>query len=139
MFKNNFLRYILLFLLGGFSYCIIEILSRGYSHISMLIAGGLCFVLIGNLNRKRKDMSLVGQMFLSAFIITGIELVTGLIVNVWLELEVWDYSDLPYNFMGQICLLYTNVWFFLSVLGILLDDYTRYFLMGEEKPHYKIL
>ena len=139
MFKNNFLRYMLLFLLGGFSYCIIEILSRGYSHISMLIAGGLCFVLIGNLNRKRKDMSLVGQMFLSAFIITGIELVTGLIVNVWLELEVWDYSDLPYNFMGQICLLYTNVWFFLSVLGILLDDYTRYFLMGEEKPHYKIL
>ena len=139
MFKNNFLRYILLFLLGGFSYCIIEILSRGYSHISMLIAGGLCFVLIGNLNRKRKDMSLVSQMFLSTFIITGIELVTGLIVNVWLELEVWDYSDLPYNFMGQICLLYTNVWFFLSVLGILLDDYTRYFLMGEEKPHYKIL
>ena len=139
MFKNNFLRYMLLFLLGGFSYCIIEILSRGYSHISMLIAGGLCFVLIGNLNRKRKDMSLVGQMFLSAFIITGIELVTGLIVNVWLDLEVWDYSDLPYNFMGQICLLYTNVWFFLSVLGILLDDYTRYFLMGEEKPHYKIL
>lgn len=139
MFKNNFLRYMLLFLLGGFSYCIIEILSRGYSHISMLIAGGLCFVLIGNLNRKRKDMSLVSQMFLSTFIITGIELVTGLIVNVWLELEVWDYSDLPYNFMGQICLLYTNVWFFLSVLGILLDDYTRYFLMGEEKPHYKIL
>ena len=139
MFKNNFLRYILLFLLGGFSYCIIEILSRGYSHISMLIAGGLCFVLIGNLNRKRKDLSLVSQMFLSTFIITGIELVTGLIVNVWLELEVWDYSDLPYNFMGQICLLYTNVWFFLSVLGILLDDYTRYFLMGEEKPHYKIL
>lgn len=139
MFKNNFLRYMLLFLLGGFSYCIIEILSRGYSHISMLIAGGLCFVLIGNLNRKRKDLSLVSQMFLSTFIITGIELVTGLIVNVWLELEVWDYSDLPYNFMGQICLLYTNVWFFLSVLGILLDDYTRYFLMGEEKPHYKIL
>ena len=115
MFKNNFLRYMLLFLLGGFSYCIIEILSRGYSHISMLIAGGICFVLIGNLNRKRKDMSLVGQMFLSAFIITGIELVTGLIVNVWLDLEVWDYSDLPYNFMGQICLLYTNVWFILSV------------------------
>ena len=139
MFKNNFLRYMLLFLLGGFSYCIIEILSRGYSHISMLIAGGLCFVLIGNLNRKRKDLSLVSQMFLSTFIITGIELVTGLIVNVWLDLEVWDYSDLPYNFMGQICLLYTNVWFFLSVLGILLDDYTRYFLMGEEKPHYKIL
>ena len=139
MFKNNFLRYMLLFLLGGFSYCIIEFLSRGYSHISMLIAGCLCFVLIGNLNRKRKDLSLVSQMFLSTFIITGIELVTGLIVNVWLELEVWDYSDLPYNFMGQICLLYTNVWFFLSVLGILLDDYTRYFLMGEEKPHYKIL
>lgn len=139
MFKNIFLRYTLLFLLGGFSYCIIEILSRGYSHISMLFAGGLCFVLIGNLNRKRKDMSLVGQMFLSAFIITGIELVTGIIVNVWLDLEVWDYSDLPYNFMGQICLLYTNVWFFLSVFGILLDDYTRYFLMGEEKPHYKIL
>lgn len=139
MFKSVLLRYSLLFLLGGFSYCFIEILARGYSHISMLIAGGLCFVLIGNLNRKRKDMSLVGQMFLSTFIITGIELVTGLIVNVWLGLDVWNYSDMPYNFMGQICLLYSNIWFFLSIVGILLDDYTRYFLMGEEKPHYKFL
>ena len=138
MFKTSFLRYTLLFLFGGFLYCFFEVVARGRSHISMLLAGGLSFVLIGNLN-KRKDMSLVGQMFLGMIIITCIELVTGMIVNVWLGLEVWDYSNMPYNFKGQICLLFSNIWFWLSLVAIVLDDYMRYWLMGEDKPHYKML
>ena len=137
--KSKVARYVLLFLVGGFLYCTIEIIARGYSHISMLIAGGLAFVLIGRINSIRKDMSLIGQMFLSMIIITVIEFGMGLIVNVWLGLNVWDYSYRPYNFMGQICLLYMNLWFFLSAFAIILDDYIRYKIMGEEKPKYKIL
>ncbi|GAA4290745.1 membrane protein [Anaerocolumna aminovalerica] len=136
---NNTLKYILLFFIGGYAYCGIEILFRGFSHISMLIAGGLSFVLIGLLNENfNHKMALVSQMALSACIITAIEFLVGLVVNVWLDLKVWDYSNMPYNFMGQICLLYVNIWFFLSLASILLDDYLRYFLLGEEKPHYKI-
>lgn len=135
---NNFLKYTFLFLIGGFSYGGIEILFRGYSHISMFIAGGLCFILIGLLNEIFSwDMAVISQMVISALIITAIEFITGIIVNVWLKLGVWDYSDMPFNLLGQICLLYTNIWFFLSLLAILMDDYLRYYILKEEKPRYK--
>ncbi|MDF2587497.1 MAG: putative rane protein [Anaerocolumna sp.] len=136
---NNTLKYILLFFVGGYSYVGVETLFRGYSHISMLIAGGICFILIGLLNESfPTKISLVSQMVISAVIITVVEFIVGMIVNVWLGLNVWDYSDLPYNFLGQICLLFTNIWFLLSLLAILMDDYLKYFLLGDEKPHYKI-
>ncbi len=136
---NNTLKYILLFFIGGYAYCGLEILFRGFTHISMLVAGGICFVLIGLLNEAfPRKIALLSQMVISAVIITTVEFVVGLIVNVWLGLHVWDYSQLPYNVMGQICLLYVNIWFFLSLASILMDDYLRYFLLGEEKPYYKV-
>ena len=81
---------------------------------------------IGLLNESVKiKMSFVSQMVLSTFIITGLELITGLIVNVWLGWDIWDYSDLPYNFKGQICLLYSVLWFFASSVAIVMDDFLR--------------
>ena len=77
-------------------------------------------------------------MVISAGIITTVEFTVGIIVNVWLKLGVWDYSSKPYNLLGQVCLLYTNLWFLLSLFAILLDDYLRYFFMKEEKPKYKL-
>ena len=100
---NKWLKYVLLFLVGGFAYGGIEIMSRGYSHISMFVAGGICFILIGLINEtKSYEIALIKQMVISAAIITAVELVTGLVVNVWLGLKVWDYSNRPLNFMGQI-------------------------------------
>ncbi len=136
---NKTFKYILLFFVGGYSYCGVELLFRGYSHISMLIAGGICFILIGLIKEVfPRKISIVSQMVISTVIITAVELIAGLVVNVWLGLKIWDYSNLPYDFMGQICLLYTNIWFALSFAAILLDDYLKYFLLGEEKPSYKI-
>lgn len=136
---NRFLKYTLLFIAGGFAYGSIEILFRGYSHISMFIAGGICFILIGLLNEVYpRELSLISQMVISAGIVTVVEFVTGLIVNVWLGLNVWDYSEQPYNLMGQICLLFSVFWFLISPLAILFDDYLRYYLLKEEKPHYRI-
>jgi uncharacterized membrane protein len=126
-------------MIGGFSYGGIEILFRGYSHISMFIAGGICFILFGLLNEVYSwKIALISQMFISAGIITAVEFLVGLIVNVWLKLHVWDYSGMPYNLLGQVCLLYTNSWFFLSLAGILADDYLSYYILKEEKPRYKI-
>jgi uncharacterized membrane protein len=103
---NRTLKYILLFFIGGYSYCGVELLFRGFSHISMLIAGGICFILIGLLNDVFPHrISIISQMVISSLIITAVEFIVGMIVNVWLDLNVWDYSKLPYNFMGQICLL----------------------------------
>lgn len=136
---NRFLKYTLLFAAGGFAYGGLEIISRGFSHISMFIAGGICFILIGLLNEVYpQQMSFISQMVVSAVIITVVEFITGLIVNIWLKLNVWDYSNKPYNLMGQICLLNSTLWFIISPIAILADDYLRYCLLREERPHYKI-
>ena len=136
---NPFIRLIFRFLTGGFAYGGIEILTRGFSHISMFVAGGLCFVFIGLLNDfLGEKMSFLSLMFLSALIITAVEFVTGIIVNVWLKLDVWDYSYLPYNLKGQICLLFTNLWFLLSAPALLLDDWMRVKIMKRKPVRYRI-
>jgi uncharacterized membrane protein len=129
----------MLFLIGGAVYYGIEILWRGYSHISMFIVGGICFVLIGSINNHFPwHLGVVQQTLIAVVIITTLEFITGLIVNVWLGLGVWDYSDQPFNLMGQICLLYVILWIPLAVFAIFLDDWARYFLFKEERPHYTL-
>ena len=130
----------LLFLMGGMIYFAIEVAFKGDSHVSMFIVGGMAFLLIGGINNYfDHDMPLAWQMLCSAVIITFLELVSGLIVNVWLGLGVWDYSNIPLNFMGQICPRFFLIWYFLSLAGIFLDDFFRYRMFGEEKPHYVLL
>lgn len=121
-------------------YCGIELLWRGHTHWSMYLAGGLSFILIGILNEGYSwDMALISQMVLSALAVTTVEFFTGLIVNVWLGLGVWDYSHTPYNLCGQVCLRYTNLWVLLSLPAILLDDILRWLWFGEEAPRYKLV
>jgi uncharacterized membrane protein len=106
----------------------------------MAVLSGICFVIIGLLNELYTwDMPLISQMFISSIVVTLLEFITGLIVNIWLGWGVWDYSQMPYNYLGQICLLYINLWFILSLFAILLDDYIRYWIFREEKPRYKLL
>ena len=137
---RQILKALFLWLIGGITYYVVEILWRGYSHWSMMFLGGTCFIIIGLLNELYSwDMALTSQMFISALVITTLELITGLIVNIGWGWGVWDYSRMPYNFYGQICLLYTDLWFLLSLPAIIMDDSIRYRLLGEEKPHYKIL
>ena len=128
----------LLFLTGGALYILVELLYRGYSHYSMFVVGGLCFLLIGLLNDGLFNwkMALNSQMTLSALIITVLEFVAGAILNLGFGLNVWDYSDQPYNLYGQICLLYTCFWYLLSLPAILLDDLLRDKWFGEDRELY---
>ena len=115
--------YSIMFFTGGFLYCCIEIIARGYSHFSMLLAGGTCFLLVGLIEYLLGDSaSLLSQMILCGLMITFVELLFGLVVNRQMHLNVWDYSSQPYNFHGQICLLYSNLWFLLSCPVILFHD-----------------
>lgn len=129
-----------LFGIGGLLYYIIEILWRGYSHMSMFILGGICFLLIGIINEKFTfEIPLWKQQIIATIIITMLEFIFGFILNVILKLNIWDYSHLPFNIMGQICLYFSILWFLLSLVAIILDDYLRYWLFNEEKPHYKFI
>ena len=131
---------VILFLFGAISYVLIELLWRGYSHWSMFLLGGICFLLVGQINEYFTfEIPLAVQAVIGSFIITLFEFCTGCVVNLHLGLNVWDYYDMPYNILGQICLPYSILWVFLSIVCIIADDYIRYFFLGEEKPHYKIV
>lgn len=134
------MKLFLLFLMGGCIYGAIEIGCRGFTHYSMFITGGICFVLIGGLNNYiSREMPLLLQMLFSSLIVTALEFCCGCIVNLWLGLHVWDYSLLPLNVCGQICIPFTAVWFLLSFAGIFLDDFFRQHMFGEEKMRYVII
>lgn len=136
---QQFKKYSTLFMVGGISYCFIEVLWRGYSHLSMFFLAGLCFILIGNINEHFSwEMKLWKQQLIATIIITVLEFITGYIVNIKLGWNVWDYSNLRYNLLGQVCLLYSILWFFLSALAIILDDYLRYRWFDEEFKGYKL-
>lgn len=128
----------ILFILGGFLYYLIELFYRGHSAWQMVVVGGLCFVLIGLINEVFPwSMPLVLQIVIATLLITAVEFISGLILNIWLGLRIWDYSNLPYNLYGQVCLYFTLLWLVLSPVAIVLDDWLRYWMFGEEKPKYK--
>ncbi len=134
-----FLKYLFLFGVGGGAYVAIELIFRGKTHWTMAIVGGICFILCGLLNEIFSWQSAIWyQMLVCSLIITAVEFVSGVILNICLGLEIWDYSNVPFNVLGQICLPFTVLWFFLSAAAIILDDYLRYWFFGEEKPHYII-
>ena len=125
MNKNFVLKEFIIFIIFGLMYVTIELLYRGHTHYSMFIVGGICGVLIGLINDNTPDMPLLPQCVLGAVIITVIELLTGLFLNVYLGLNVWDYSNQPFNFMGQICPQFCIIWCILSILVIRIDDWLK--------------
>ncbi len=136
---SRVLRLTTLWLWGGFVYYVIEIVWRGFSHPSMFTLGGFCFLLLGGLNNWFSwDLGLVWQALIGAAAVTAAEFCAGLILNIWLGLGVWDYAALPLNVLGQVCLPLCGIWAGLSVVGILLDDYLRWKLFGEERPRYTV-
>lgn len=102
---------LLIFLIGASGYGIIEIVWRGYTHWTMLITGGICFLLIYNIFKILKDYPAFIKAVAGSLTITLIEFIAGMIINVKFGLGVWDYSELPFNIYGQICLPYTLLWF----------------------------
>ena len=102
------LRKMVLFTLGGLGYMGLELLWRGWSHSSMFLAGGTCFMLLGQLERVRPRLFWPLRAVLGSIVITSVELLTGLLVNR--SYAVWDYRHLPWNFYGQICLPFSALW-----------------------------
>lgn len=118
----SFCLHVLYGAIGGVIYYIIEVLFRGYSHWSMIILGGICFVLIGLLDEWQNHPPILRQMVQGAIIVTILEFVTGCIVNLWLDWNVWDYSNLPFNVLGQVCLFFTLAWFFITPIAVKLEN-----------------
>lgn len=133
------LKYIVLFITFSALYVWIEIMFRNRSDRSMLALSGVLGVILGLLNNVIPwSMTLVQQALIGGFlIVTPMEYIVGIIFNN--TYKIWDYRNMPLNIDGQICLPFTLIWCIISLGVIVLDDYLRYFIFGEEKPHYNII
>lgn len=133
-------EYMLLWTLGGTVYYGIEMVFRGYSHWSMFILGGCCllFLALQGIWTDWKE-PLWWQVINGTIFITAGEFITGLLVNKILHWNVWDYSDQPLQFWGQICVPFTILFSGLCVIGILLTGYLMHWLYGEKKPDFHVL
>ncbi len=110
----NFLKYLLLFCIGGLGYGLVEITFRGYTHWSMIITGGSAFLCLYIINKYFENTSIYKKALLGAFIITTLELTVGLVVNKTFNLGVWDYTNTPFNFLGIISLPFCICWYIIS-------------------------
>ena len=113
----------MIFSIGAVLYTVTEILWRGHSHWTMTITGGLCALLIHLTNRRMQGKRLVWRCLAGSGIITAMEFTVGCLVNLVLGWNVWDYSSMPFNIMGQVCLLYSIMWFFISIPAIALSTW----------------
>ena len=104
----KFWKNAVLFYLGGMGYVGLELLWRRRSHSSMFVLGGICFLALGKLDEAARKRPLPLRLAAGSGIITSLELLAGILVNR--RHEVWDYSSVPCNYLGQICLPYTLLW-----------------------------
>lgn len=112
----------MIFFIGGICYGLLEVVYRGHTHPSMVVAGGICFtviVLLDNMLRDRVNILLLA--LLGGVVITCVELVFGLIFNVWFKMGVWDYSSAPFNLYGQVCLPFSLLWVAVSLFAIIIN------------------
>lgn len=134
-----------LFLSCGLIYCMIEILYRGYSHWSMFVLAGLlgvfCVDPINNI--LSFDCDYIIQILVSTVLCTFAEGITGIIVNIWLGLNVWDYSNMRFGtfFFGQCNIVFCGAWaLIIGLFAIFYCDAYNYYIAKEEPcPYYKIL
>ena len=105
----------------------------------MFLVGGFCFLLLGTLPRLLPRVPLLMQSVLGACIVTATELVSGLLINDALKLNVWDYSGLPYNFMGQVCMSYFFLWILVSFGALELHRLLGWRLFGAPLRPQRLL
>lgn len=110
---NNYL----IFLLGAIIYAVIEIAYRGWTHMIMMLVGGVCFLFVYHINVTLDIKNPFKRAFMCAFCIILVELGSGIIFNIFLNMGLWSYEEEIFSYLGQICLKYFFMWFLLSLFS----------------------
>ena len=131
------IEYMTALVTGGLIYGGIELLFRGFTHWSMLLTGGVCFLIFHIIFRSRSASMLV-KCLASCGIITTLEFGVGCLVNLEFGMRIWDYSAHIFNLLGQICLLFSAIWF---LMGVPMAIYSRFLfrVFGQRKSVNKNL
>lgn len=138
--SKNISEAALLFAVGGGIYYFMEIAFRGFSHWSMFAAGGMVLVFCAFQGKAMHwTEGIWVQVLRGTVFVTSVEFITGIIVNKWLRLGVWDYGDQPFNLWGQICVPFAVLFSGLVVLAVLLGGSMMHLIYREEKPRFHVL
>lgn len=140
MMKRIIIKNLVLFLVGFCTYIAIEVCYRGVSYPLMGVCGGIALVVIDKINNHISwDMDILLQCLIGCLVITGLEFIFGELALHGIIPKMWDYSNLPFNYKGIICLPFSCIWFVLSFPAILLADAINYYVFRElPAPYYKI-
>lgn len=106
-----------MFLVGSLIYSLLEIVFRGFTHWTMTLLGGISGAMLYAVAADRRCPLLL-QGIAGALLITAAEMVTGVFANLIFRWNVWDYTNMPLNLYGQICLPFTLLWLLLSFPAI---------------------
>ena len=125
---------LIVFLVGAIGYPCIELLYRaGNTHWTMIILGGLALLIIMNVNWVFNHLNIIIRTTIATLLVTTLEFVAGMIINKWLQMKVWDYSNSLFNIEGQICLKFSLYWYALCFAVIVVTELICYIVKRVRK------
>ena len=133
MSRRRIAQAAILYAMGSLGYCLLELFWRGYTHWSMVVTGGFCFVLLYRMDGDFAGWPLLWRCFAGATAVTAIECSVGCIVNLILGWRVWDYSGMPAQLLGQVCLPFYLLWFLLCIPVMEVTGRLRRLFYGRER------
>ena len=130
---------VFMFIFGFMGYVTIEVIFRNVSYPLMGLCGGLVFVLIDKINDEISwDTDILIQGIMGSALITFLEFIIGEMSLRGLIQPMWDYSDMPFNYKGIVCLPFSLIWVGLSIVAIVVADFINYYIFNDSTvPYYK--
>jgi hypothetical protein len=152
-------KHMFIFFVGFFVYIAVEVIATaldhtisrqytaptawasliGFSSIWMGFTGGALLLLLSFVMKipKIKELSVFFKSLIGMFCITGLELVSGIILNLWCKFGIWNYGGL--NFLGQIDVPHSIIWFFATPAVIWLGNLFLFYFYREGDGPYSLL
>ena len=135
-FSNAFIIFLFFSLIGWIYETILFIVwygsfyDRGFLNIPILPIYGFTIVitkkLIGTVKKpskilipiKNDNLRFIAYISMCFLMPTIFELLTGFLFDYYLNLRLWNYSNIPLNINGYICLRYSLIWMVLLYVAI---------------------
>ena len=137
---KNIMRILFFYCFAGGLYMTMELIYRQYTDWTMFYLAGFIGLLILYINEWLDyDTDFIIQVFICGTCALFGELISGILFNA--DYHIWDYRELPFNFMGQIQLYFAFIWYILVSIFIPILDYIDYYMFprkGIQKPYYKV-
>lgn len=106
-----------------------KLVNRGFMRGPLLPLYGSGAVMMLFVSIPVKDTPVL-VYFAGCIAATLLEYVTGVVMEALFKVRYWDYSNLPFNFQGHICLTSTIAWGFLTLfLVYIIHEPIEYFIL----------